>query len=214
MSRSKSSRRWLKEHHSDDFVIKSKQQNWRSRAVYKLAEIDQRDNLIKPASRVVELGAAPGGWTQYVAGKISDIGLLVAVDILPMESIPGAVIIQADFTEEAALRTIAVSMGDRKADLVLSDMAPNFTGQAVVDQPRAIYLAELALDMCDEFLEPGGALLLKIFQGAGFEELNRNMRQRFATVKSRKPAASRSRSREVYLLARGFQSRNRDQGRH
>ncbi|MEM7260193.1 MAG: RlmE family RNA methyltransferase, partial [Pseudomonadota bacterium] len=133
MSRSKSSRRWLKEHHSDDFVIKSRQQNWRSRAVYKLAEIDQRDHLIKPGACVIELGAAPGGWTQFVAGKLSSNGLLVAIDILPMEPIQGAGIIQADFTENEALAEIEQRLSGRRADLVLSDMAPNFTGQAVVD---------------------------------------------------------------------------------
>ena len=203
MSRSKSSSRWLKEHHNDDFVIKSRQQKWRSRAVYKLAEIDERDKLIKPNSCVVELGAAPGGWSQYVVSKLSPKGFLLAVDILPMESIAGATIVQADFTEDEALVEIRRLLDGRQADLVLSDMAPNFTGQQVVDQPRSIYLAELALDMCTEFLAPGGALLTKTFQGSGFEELTRSMRGQFKTVKSRKPAASRARSREVYLLAQG-----------
>jgi 23S rRNA (uridine2552-2'-O)-methyltransferase len=203
MSRSKSSRRWLKEHHSDDFVIKSRQQKWRSRAVYKLAEIDEKDRLIKPDSCVIELGAAPGGWSQYVVSKLSAKGFLLAVDILPMESIAGATIVQADFTEDEALEEIRRLLDGRQADLVLSDMAPNFTGQQVVDQPRSIYLAELALDMCSELLAPGGNLLTKTFQGAGFEELTRSMRGQFKTVKSRKPAASRARSREVYLLAQG-----------
>ncbi len=206
MSRSKSSRRWLKEHHSDDFVIKSRKQNWRSRAVYKLAEIDERDRLIRPDSCVIELGAAPGGWTQYVAGKLSAKGRLVAIDILPMDPIDGVDIIQADFTENEALAEIERLLCGRKADLVLSDMAPNFTGQAVVDQPRSMYLAELALDMCREFLAPGGTLLVKTFQGSGFEALNKAMRDQFGSVKSRKPAASRSRSREVYLLAQDRRS--------
>lgn len=201
MSRSKSSKRWLKEHHGDDFVIKSRQQKWRSRAVYKLAEIDEKDRLIKPNSCVIELGAAPGGWSQYVVSKLSSNGFLLAVDILPMESIAGATILEADFTEDEALDEIRRILDGKQADLVLSDMAPNFTGQQVVDQPRSIYLAELALDMCNELLAPGGALLTKTFQGAGFEELTRSMRGQFKTVKSRKPAASRPRSREVYLLA-------------
>lgn len=202
MSRSKSSQRWLDEHHSDDFVIKSRQQSWRSRAVYKLAEIDERDHLIKPNMCVIELGAAPGGWTQYVAGKVSGKGFLLAVDILEMDAVAGAVILQADFTESAALDQIRELLDGRTVDLVLSDMAPNFTGQPVVDQPRSMYLAELALEMCSEFLAPGGSLLVKTFQGSGFEELNREMRKQFAAVKSRKPAASRPRSREVYILAK------------
>lgn len=202
MSRSKSSQRWLAEHHSDDFVIKSRLQNWRSRAVYKLAEIDERDRLIKPDSCIIELGAAPGGWTQYVAGKLSSKGFLLAVDILEMDAVAGAVILQADFTENEALDKIRELVDGRSVDLVLSDMAPNFTGQPVVDQPRSMYLAELALEMCSEYLAPGGNLLVKTFQGAGFEDVNKNMRQQFAVVKSRKPAASRPRSREVYILAK------------
>ena len=144
MSRSKSSRQWLNEHHSDDFVIRSRQQNWRSRAVYKLAEIDERDRLIRPNMCVIELGAAPGGWTQYVAGKLSDKGFLLALDILEMDSVAGATILEADFTEDEALDLIRTTLDGRSVDLVLSDMAPNFTGQPVVDQPRSIYLAELA----------------------------------------------------------------------
>ncbi len=202
MSRSKSSQRWLNEHHKDDFVIKSRLQNWRSRAVYKLAEIDERDRLLKPDMCIIELGAAPGGWTQYVAGKLSDKGFLLAVDILEMDTVAGATLLQADFTESEALDQIRELIDGRKVDLVLSDMAPNFTGQPVVDQPRSMYLAELALDMCNEFLAPGGNLLVKTFQGSGFEELNKDMRKQFAAVKSRKPSASRPRSREVYILAK------------
>ena len=202
MSRSKSSRQWLNEHHSDDFVIKSRKQNWRSRAVYKLAEIDERDRLIRPNMCVIELGAAPGGWTQYVAGKLSSKGFLLALDILEMDSVAGATILETDFTEDEALDLIRKTLDGRSVDLVLSDMAPNFTGQPSVDQPRSIYLAELALDMCSEFLAPGGSLLFKTFQGAGFEELNREVRKQFSVVKSRKPAASRPRSREVFILAK------------
>jgi len=203
MSRSKSSRRWLDEHHSDDFVKKSREQAWRSRAVFKLAEIDERDKLIRPDMCVIELGAAPGGWTQYVAQKLSASGFLLAIDILEMNPLAGARILQADFTDETVLDQIRTILAGREVDLVLSDMAPNFTGQVAVDQPRSIYLAELALDMCREFLAPGGSLLMKAFQGAGIEQLNRDTRESFATVKSRKPAASRPRSREVYILAKG-----------
>jgi len=206
LSRSKSSKRWLNEHHKDDFVRKSRLESYRSRSVYKLAEIDERDRLITPNMSIVELGAAPGGWTQYVSEKLSAKGALLAVDILPMDSVPGATIIEGDFTENETLEQIRTALAGRPADLVLSDMAPNFSGQVAVDQPRAMYLAELALDMCREFLAPGGSLLVKTFQGSGFEDLNRNMREQFDSVRSRKPAASRARSREVYLLAQGLRS--------
>ena len=202
MSRSKSSKRWLNEHHKDDFVRKSRLESYRSRAVYKLAEIDNRDQLIKPKMSVVELGAAPGGWTQYVAEKLSPQGSLVAVDILAMDSVPGATILQGDFTENETLEQIRETLGGKAADLVLSDMAPNFSGQQAVDQPRAMYLAELALDMCNELLAPGGSFLVKTFQGAGFEEFIRDVRSAFDVVRSRKPEASRPRSREVYILAK------------
>ena len=202
VSHSKSSKRWLNEHHKDDFVRKSKLESYRSRAVYKLAEIDQRDRLITPAMSVVELGAAPGGWTQYVAEKLSAKGSLVASDILPMDSVPDCTIITGDFTEIETLNQIREALQGKPADLVLSDMAPNFSGQPAVDQPRSIYLAELALDMCNELLAPGGSFLVKTFHGAGFEEFNRQVRAAFAEVRSRKPEASRARSREVYILAR------------
>ena len=202
MARSKSSKRWLNEHHKDDFVRKSRQQSYRSRAVYKLAEIDERDRLIKPQMSVVELGAAPGGWTQYVAEKLSAKGSLIAVDILEMDPVTDACVLQGDFTEQETLDQIREALNGQLADLVLSDMAPNFSGQLAVDQPKSMYLAELALDMCNELLAPGGTLLVKTFQGAGFEEFNRSVRDAFADVKSRKPEASRPRSREVYILAK------------
>ena len=207
MSRSKSSKRWLDEHHSDSYVKKSKAQSYRSRAVYKLAEIDERDKLIVPNQCIIELGAAPGGWTQYIARKMSAKGFLLAVDILPMDPVEGAHVLEADFTEQETLDQMRVMLGGRQADLVLSDMAPNFTGQTAVDQPRSMYLTELALDMCGEFLRDGGSLLVKTFQGAGFEELNRSLRSEFEVVKTRKPSASRQRSREVYLLAKGRRTR-------
>ncbi len=202
VSRSKSSQRWLNEHHKDDFVRKSRLDSYRSRAVYKLAEIDRRDRLIMPNMSVVELGAAPGGWTQYVSEKLSAKGSLVAVDILQMDSVVDCNIIQGDFTELETLDLIREALNGQPADLVLSDMAPNFSGQPAVDQPRAIYLAELALDMCNELLVPGGCLLMKTFHGAGFEALMRDVRGVFNEVKTRKPEASRPRSREVYILAK------------
>ena len=202
MSRSKSSQRWLNEHHNDDFVRKSRLESYRSRSVYKLAEIEQRDRIIRPEMSVIELGAAPGGWTQYVAEKLSAKGSLLAVDILKMDPVPGAQIIQGDFTELETLESIRSTLDGRAADLVLSDMAPNFSGQVAVDQPRAMYLAELALDMCKELMVPGGCLLVKTFHGAGFEEYVRQVRDMFGEVRSRKPKASRARSREVYILAK------------
>lgn len=207
MSRSKSSKRWLDEHHADSFVKKSKAQSYRSRAVYKLEEIDERDRLIVPNQCVIELGAAPGGWTQYIAQKLSTKGFLLAVDILHMDTVEGAHVLEADFTEQETLDKMRGILNGRQADLVLSDMAPNFTGQPAVDQPRSMYLVELALDMCGEFLRDGGSLLVKTFQGAGFEEINRSLRGSFDIVKTRKPSASRQRSREVYLLAKGRRAR-------
>lgn len=202
MARSKSSQRWLQEHHADDYVKRSKAQALRSRAVYKLEEIDERDRLIKPGSCVVELGAAPGGWTQYVAERLGREGFLLAVDILPMEPVEGATILQGDFTELEVLEQIRSALDGRSVDLVLSDMAPNFTGQTAVDQPRAVYLAELALEMCGEVLNDSGTLLVKTFQGVGFEALLAQIRASFSSVKTRKPSASRARSREVYILAK------------
>jgi len=207
VGRSKSSKRWLDEHHADGYVKKSKAQSYRSRAVYKLAEIDQRDKLISPGDCIIELGAAPGGWTQYIAQKLSAGGFLLAVDILPMDSVEGAHVLEADFTEQRTLTEIDAVLNGRQADLVLSDMAPNFTGQTAVDQPRSMYLVELALDMCGEYLRDGGSLLVKTFHGSGFEELNRELRRAFTVVKTRKPSASRQRSREVYLLAKGRRAR-------
>ena len=201
MSRSKSSERWLAEHFADKYVKQSHQLAVRSRAAFKLIEIDKRDRLLKPGLRVIELGAAPGGWTQYISEKVGPTGDVLAVDILEMEAVEGVPVMCADFTADEALEAIRSHFSDQKVDLVLSDMAPNFTGQPVVDQPRLMYLAELALDMCEEFLAPHGRVLVKTFQGAGFEELMHNFRQQFKVVKTRKPDASRARSREVYILA-------------
>ncbi|WP_435105645.1 23S rRNA (uridine(2552)-2'-O)-methyltransferase RlmE [Arhodomonas sp. AD133] len=206
MARSKSSRRWLREHFDDAYVRRAQQEGWRSRAVYKLAEIDEKDRLLRPGRNVVDLGAAPGGWTQYCSARLGGRGRIVALDILPMDPLPDVTVIQADFTEDDALTALERALGGERVDLVLSDMAPNISGQKAVDQPRAMYLAELALDFALETLEPGGDFLVKTFQGEGFDAYLAHLRQRFARVATRKPGASRGRSREVYLLARQLQS--------
>ncbi|WP_017941359.1 MULTISPECIES: 23S rRNA (uridine(2552)-2'-O)-methyltransferase RlmE [unclassified Thioalkalivibrio] len=200
--RSRSSQRWLKEHFDDPYVQRAQQEGYRGRAVYKLQEIDERDRLLKPGMRVVDLGAAPGGWSQYAAQKIGRKGVLVATDILPMDPIPGAEIVMGDFREDAVLQEILAKLGDEPADLVLSDMAPNLTGTDAVDQPRSIHLCELALDLATQILNPRGAFLVKLFQGEGSDAYLAEVRRRFGSVKVRKPKASRPRSREVYVLAR------------
>ena len=200
--RSRSSQRWLKEHFDDPYVQRAQQEGYRGRAVYKLQEIDERDRLLKPGMRVVDLGAAPGGWSQYAAQKIGRKGVLVATDILPMDPIPGAEIVIGDFREDAVLQEILAKLGDEPADLVLSDMAPNLTGTDAVDQPRSIHLCELALDLATRILNPRGAFLVKLFQGEGSDAYLAEVRRRFGSVKVRKPKASRPRSREVYVLAR------------
>ena len=203
MARSKSSHRWLKEHFDDEFVKKSQRDGYRSRAVYKLEEIQERDRIIKPGMAVVDLGAAPGGWSQYALGLIGRKGTVVAMDILPMEPLPGVSFVQGDFREEEVLNQLLDVLGNREIDLVLSDIAPNISGMDAVDQPRAMYLAELAVDFADRVLRPGGDLLVKLFQGEGFDALLKDLRQRYDRVIMRKPKASRPRSREVYALARG-----------
>ncbi|WP_018141828.1 23S rRNA (uridine(2552)-2'-O)-methyltransferase RlmE [Thioalkalivibrio sp. ALJ7] len=200
--RSRSSQRWLKEHFDDPYVQRAQQEGYRGRAVYKLQEIDERDRLLKPGMRVVDLGAAPGGWSQYAAQKIGRKGVLVATDILPMDPIPGAELVIGDFREDAVLQEILARLGDEPADLVLSDMAPNLTGTDAVDQPRSIHLCELALELATEILNPRGAFLVKLFQGEGSDAYLAAVRARFGSVKVRKPKASRPRSREVYVLAR------------
>lgn len=200
--RSRSSQRWLKEHFDDPYVQRAQQEGYRGRAVYKLQEIDERDRLLKSGMRVVDLGAAPGGWSQYAAQKIGRKGVLVATDILPMDPIPGAELVIGDFREDAVLQEILARLGDEPADLVLSDMAPNLTGTDAVDQPRSIHLSELALELATEILNPRGAFLVKLFQGEGSDAYLAAVRARFGSVKVRKPKASRPRSREVYVLAR------------
>ncbi len=203
MARTKSSRRWLKEHFDDEFVKRAQREGFRSRAVYKLDEIQQRDHIIRPGMTIVDLGAAPGGWSQYALGLIGRKGRIVAMDILPLDPLPGVEFVQGDFHDEAVLEQLLETVRGQPIDLVMSDIAPNITGVDVVDQPRAMYLAELATDFADKVLRPGGDLLVKLFQGEGFDELVRDLRSRYDKVVIRKPKASRPRSREVYALARG-----------
>ncbi len=202
--RSKSSDRWLKEHVTDQHVKQAQADGYRSRAVYKLIELNDKDQLLKPGMSVLELGAAPGGWTQYIAEKVGENGHIVASDILSMGSIAHVTFIQGDFTDNDVAEAIEKALGSSGADLVLSDMAPNISGVASSDQARAMGLVELALDMACQVLNSEGCFVAKVFQGEGFDEYVKQMRLRFKTVKMRKPAASRSRSREVYVVARNL----------
>ncbi len=204
MSRSKSSRRWLDEHHRDPFVRAAQQAGYRSRAVFKLRELDERHGLLRPGMTVLDLGAAPGGWSQYAAERLAGRGRIVASDILPMEPLPGVEFVQGDFREQAVFEALLAALDGQPVDLVFSDMAPNMSGMDAVDQPRAMYLAELALDLATRVLAPRGTFLVKLFQGEGFDAFVRDLRQRFQNVSVRKPKASRPRSREVYALARHF----------
>lgn len=199
-----SSKRWLKEHFDDHYVQLAQQEGYRSRACYKLLELHEKDQLFKPGMTVIDLGAAPGGWSQVAAALVKEQGRVIASDILPMDSLAGVEFIQGDFTEQPVFDAIMEKLDGKPVDLVISDMAPNMSGIADVDQPRSMYLVELALDMAKNVLKPGGLFLTKVFQGEGFDQLLRDMRSCFQTVQSRKPAASRSRSREVYQLCRGF----------
>lgn len=204
MARSKSSKRWLQEHFSDQYVKQSQRDGYRSRASYKLLEIDKKDKLFRAGMTVVDLGAAPGGWSQVAAERVGDRGRVVASDILPMDSIAGVDFIQGDFTEEDVFEALLAAIDGAAVDLVISDMAPNMSGVGAVDQPRAMYLVELALDMAREILAPGGSFVAKVFQGEGFEPWLADVRSAFTKVATRKPDASRARSREVYIVARGF----------
>jgi 23S rRNA (uridine2552-2'-O)-methyltransferase len=204
MPRTPSSRRWLQEHHTDPFVQKARAEGLRSRAAFKLMDLDRRLHLLRAGSRVVDLGAAPGGWSQWAVQRIGPRGRVVAVDILPMTPVEGVTFIQGDFREEAVRASVRAALGGNCADLVLSDMAPNLSGIPAVDQARSIELAELALELAREALAPGGAFLVKVFQGEGLEAYLRDLRRGFAGVERRKPEASRARSRELYVLARGY----------
>ena len=200
-TRSKSSQRWLKEHFSDPYVKKAQAEGMRSRAAYKLEELVARDRFLKPGMTVVDLGAAPGGWSQWVRQALGDHGRVIALDILEMPSLAGVEFLHGDFREDAVLSALETTLGGAPVDLVLSDMAPNKSGMDAVDQPRMMYLAELAMDFADNHLRPGGTFLIKLFQGAGFDDYLRELRRRYAKVSIRKPAASRRRSPEVYALA-------------
>ena len=209
MRRSKSSTRWLQEHFADVYVKQAQAAGYRSRAIYKLQEIDAKEHLLKPGMTVVDLGAAPGGWTQYVAEKIgcTSNGVpsrIIALDRLPMDALPGVEFIQGDFTDDAILQRLQTMLPAHTVDVVLSDMVPNMSGNTEIDMPRAMYLIELAIDFAYHMLKPGGTLVMKMFHGAGFDALVKEIRTRFKQVSIRKPKASRSRSRETYLLAKGY----------
>lgn len=202
MARSRSSRRWLREQRNDPYTRRARQEGYRGRAAYKLIELDTKDRLLRPGMRVVDLGAAPGSWSQYAAGRVGRDGRVVASDILPMEPIAGVEFVQGDFREEAVLEAVRAALGGG-ADLVMSDMAPNMSGMDAIDQPASMALTELAHELAVETLKPGGALLTKMFQGEGSDDLLRRLRGDFTSVKIRKPGASRDRSREVYVVAGG-----------
>lgn len=216
MARSKSSARWLKEHFSDPYVKRAQAEGWRSRAVFKLDELLERDPLLRPGMVVVDLGAAPGGWSQMVRERLrtraGDSGRVIALDILPMQGIAGVDFIEGDFREDDVARRLEAALNGQGVDLVLSDMAPNISGVESVDQARAMHLVELARDFAAEHLNPGGAFLVKLFQGRGFDEYLRNLRADYERVSIRKPKASRSRSAEVYALAVGKRAGLRAEG--
>ncbi|MCC5855919.1 MAG: 23S rRNA (uridine(2552)-2'-O)-methyltransferase RlmE [Idiomarina sp.] len=202
--RSASSRRWLKEHFDDPYVLKAQKQGFRSRAVFKLEEIQKRDRVLRKGQIVVDLGAAPGGWSQYVAALQDGDGEVIACDILEMDPLPGVEFLQGDFREEAVLGALLNRIGGPNVDVVLSDMAPNMSGSDAVDIPRSMYLVELALDMCRQVLKPDGVFVVKVFQGEGFDPFLKDVRGAFKQVRVRKPDSSRARSREVYLVATGY----------
>ncbi len=206
MARSKSSAEWLREHVDDIYVQKAQQDGYRTRASYKLIELDEKDQLIKPGMVILDLGAAPGGWSQVVGRKLNGNGVIIASDILPMDPIADVDFIQGDFTEQSVFDQIMQAVGGRPVDLVISDMAPNMSGMASIDQPGAMYLVELALDMARQVLKPNGQFVAKVFQGDGFDEYVKDVRESFNKVMIRKPKASRPRSREVYVVGKGFRA--------
>lgn len=205
--RSDSSRRWLKEHFSDPYVKQAQQEGYRSRAVYKLIEINKRDRFIKPGMAVVDLGAAPGGWSQVATKLVHPKGKVIALDILPMEPIEGVDFILGDFGEDAIIEALMTKLGEQKIDVVLCDIAPNLSGHEGIDMPRSYYLSELALDFALRVLAEDGTFLIKVFQGEGFDAFWADIKRHFKKAAIRKPKASRSRSREVYILAQGIKLR-------
>ncbi|HID81455.1 MAG TPA: 23S rRNA (uridine(2552)-2'-O)-methyltransferase RlmE [Chromatiales bacterium] len=204
MGRSKSSQKWLREHFSDEYVQRAQQEGYRGRAVYKLLELDERYHFLKPGMTVLDLGAAPGSWSEVAVKKLGRKGKMIASDILLMDEIEGVVFIRGDFREDEVLNKIMAELGGQKVDLVLSDMAPNMSGVDAIDLPRAMYLAELALDLATRTLRNNGSLLVKLFHGDGFDDYVRSLKNNFSNVIVRKPKASRPRSREVYALASGY----------
>ncbi|GAB4358582.1 MAG: 23S rRNA (uridine(2552)-2'-O)-methyltransferase RlmE [Gammaproteobacteria bacterium] len=204
MTRRKGSHRWLDEHFSDPYVKRAQRDGNRSRAVYKLEEIDRRDRLFQPGMTIIDLGAAPGGWSEYAASRVGASGRVIALDLLPMEALNGVTLLQGDFREPEVLEQLLSLVGERSVDWVLSDMAPNLSGIKVTDQARAMHLVELALDLAQRVLRPGGGMLVKLFQGEGADQFLNSVRESFAKVLIRKPQASRSRSPEVYVLARNY----------
>ena len=199
-----SSKSWLKEHRDDPYVQRAQKEGYRSRACYKLLELQQRDRLIRPGMTVVDLCSAPGGWSQVAVEQVGHKGRVIASDILPMDNLAGVEFILGDFTEDDIFAQILRAIGEGPVDLVISDMAPNMSGVSAVDQPRSMYLVELAVDMARRVLAPGGSFVAKVFHGEGFDELFRDVRDSFDKVLTRKPKASRPRSREVYLVAKDF----------
>ncbi len=204
MARSKSSNRWLEEHVNDPFVKQAQMDGYRSRASYKLLEINKKDRLIQPAMTVMDLGSAPGGWSQVAADLVGHKGRVVASDILPMDAIAGVEFVQGDFTENAVFEEIMALLGDAPVDLVISDMAPNISGVNAADQAASTYLIELALDMATQVLKPKGSFVAKVFHGEGYDNYVKALREQFDKVVVRKPDSSRARSREVYLVGKGF----------
>lgn len=204
MARSKSSKSWLKEHFDDPYVKQAQKHGYRSRACFKLLEIQEKDQLIKPGMTVVDLGAAPGGWSQVAVELVGHKGRVIASDILPMDALAGVEFVQGDFTEEKVYQELCRIIDSDPVDLVISDMAPNMSGLKDVDQPRSMYLVELAVDLARQVLKPGGGFVAKVFHGEGFDALLLDLRKSFEKVQTRKPAASRPRSREVYIVARGY----------
>jgi 23S rRNA (uridine2552-2'-O)-methyltransferase len=214
MARTKTSKAWMHEHVTDPFVRKAKKEGYRSRSAYKLDEIVGKDKLLRPGMTVVDLGAAPGGWSQIMAPRVGPSGAVIAVDILDISPIPGVKIIKGDFGQDDTLRRLEYELAGRQADLVVSDLSPNISGIAMVDQARSVHLAELALEFCQRWLKPGGNLLVKVFQGAGLEEFRAQLATHFTSVAVRKPKASRDRSNELYLLARARKRENSASLRH
>jgi 23S rRNA (uridine2552-2'-O)-methyltransferase len=198
----KKSKVWMQQHVNDPYVQQAKKEGWRSRAVFKLKEIDEKDHLLKPGMTVVDLGSTPGSWSQYAVKRIQPGGRMIALDLLEMDPMVGVDFIQGDFRDDGVLAQLKSALAGRQVDLVLSDMAPNMTGIAATDGAQVMLLAELTLDFARDHLKPGGALLVKVFQGAGFMELRKALHEGFVTLTTRKPAASRDRSAELYLLAK------------